>query len=165
MTPMEIYILRHGIAEEGQAGGRDSDRRLTPAGKEKLRTVLRLATQGGVKVEIILTSPYIRAAETADIAADELGYKEKVLTTDALLPESEPKAIWEEIRVHRDAASILLAGHEPMLSRLMAYLLAAPTLEVDMKKGALVRIDVQQFGPAPRGVLRWMLVPKLATPN
>jgi len=162
---MDIYILRHGIAEEGRAGGRDSDRRLTEAGKERLRTVLQLARQGGVKLELILTSPYIRAVETADIAAEEFGYKSKILTTDSLLPGSEPNQVWEEIRVHRDATSVLLAGHEPLLSRLAAYLLAAPSLEVDLKKGALVRIDVAQFGPAPRGVLRWMLVPKLATPN
>jgi len=162
---MEIYILRHGIAEEAKPGGRDSDRRLTAAGKDKLRTVLRLARQGGVKPELILTSPYLRAVETADIAAEEFGYKSKVLTTDALLPESEPDLVWEEIRVHRDATSVLLAGHEPLLSHLAAYLLGAPSLQVDMKKGALMRIDVEQFGPAPRGVLRWMLVPKLAAPN
>ncbi len=162
---MEIYILRHGIAEEGKAGGRDPDRRLTPAGKEKLRGVLQLARQGGVKLELILTSPYIRAVETADIAAEEFSYKSSVLTTDALVPGSEPQQVWEEIRVHANAASVLLAGHEPLLSALVAYLLNSPALEVDMKKGALVRVDVEQFGPAPRGVLRWMLVPKLATPN
>ncbi|MEK7753182.1 MAG: phosphohistidine phosphatase SixA, partial [Acidobacteriota bacterium] len=58
--------------------------------------------------------------------------------------------------------SLLLAGHEPQFSQLAAYLLAAPELVVDFKKGALVAIEMEQFGPHPRGALRWMLVPKLA---
>jgi phosphohistidine phosphatase len=165
MTPMEIYILRHGIAEEGKPGGRDSERRLTPSGKEKLRTVLQLARQGGVRLDLILSSPYVRAVETAEIAADELGYKGKLLTTEALTPMSGPGPVWDVIREHSDAASLLLAGHEPLLSQVVAHLLGVPALQVDMKKGALVRVDVDHFGPAPRGLLKWMLVPKLATPN
>jgi len=165
MTPMEIYVLRHGIAEDGKPGGVDSDRRLTPPGKEKLRTVLQLARQGGVKPELILTSPYVRAVETADIAAREFDYKSRILTADALVPESDPAQVWDEIRAHQEAASVLLAGHEPLLSQVVAHLLGAPSLLVDMKKAALVCVRVDHFGPAPRGVLRWMLVPKLAAPN
>lgn len=160
---MELYILRHGIAEDGKPGGRDADRALTSEGKRKLREVLRLAASAGVSPRCILTSPYLRAVQTAEIAAEVLGHRNDLLRTDALTPDSDPHGVWEEIRIHKGAESLLIAGHEPLLSRLVAHLLGAPALFVDMKKGALVRVDVDQFGPEPRGVLKWMLVPKLAT--
>jgi phosphohistidine phosphatase len=160
---MELYILRHGIAEDGRPGGRDADRALTSEGKRRLRDVLKLAAGAGVSPKCILTSPYVRAVETAEIAADVLGHRNDLLRTDALTPDSDPRTVWEEIRVHKGTDSLLIAGHEPLLSRVVAHLLGAPSVFVDMKKGALVRIDVDQFGPEPRGVLKWMLVPKLAS--
>jgi phosphohistidine phosphatase len=159
---MELYILRHGIAEEGKPGGRDADRALTSEGKRKLRDVLKVAARAGVGPKCIMTSPYVRAVETAEIAAEVLGYRRDLLRTDALVPDSEPRRVWEEIRVHKGSESVLLAGHEPLLSQLVAYLLGSPAMSVDMKKGALVRIDLEQFGPEPRGVLKWMVVPRLA---
>jgi phosphohistidine phosphatase len=162
MARMELYILRHGIAEDGRPGGRDADRALTSEGKRKVREVLKLAAQAGVSPGAILTSPYVRAVQTAEIAAEVLGHRDNLLRTDALIPGSDPRPVWDEIRAHRSAGSLLVTGHEPLLSRVVAHLLGAPSLLVDMKKGALVRIDTDQFGPEPRGVLKWMLVPKLA---
>jgi phosphohistidine phosphatase len=160
---MEIYILRHGIAEDGQAGQPDAERALTPEGKKKLRNVLRVAAKAGVAPSLILTSPYRRALQTAEIAAEVLDYKGDLLRTKALEPGSEPHAVWEEIRVHKDEANILLAGHEPLFSRLTAYLLGCPNLKVDYKKGALACVQIDRFPAEPHGVLRWMLTPKLAT--
>jgi phosphohistidine phosphatase len=82
-----------------------------------------------------------------------------VLNTQALVPEAQPQEIWDEIRVHKDEAAILLASHEPLMSTLTAYLLGSPGLQVDMKKAALVRVDCERFGTEPRGVLKWMLTP------
>jgi len=159
---MEIYILRHGIAEDGQAGHPDADRALTAEGKKKLRTVLRAAAKAGVAPTLILTSPYRRALQTAEIAAEVLDYKGDLLRTKALQPGSEPRAVWEEIRVHKDEANILLTGHEPLFSRLTAYLLASPNLAVDFKKGAMACVDLDRFPDEPHGALRWMLTPKLS---
>lgn len=72
-----------------------------------------------------------------------------------------PEAVWSDIRDLKDESAVLLAGHEPLMANLAAYLLNAPGLRVDMKKSAMVRIDMAAFGPVPRGVLRWMIVPKL----
>ncbi len=159
---MEIYILRHGVAEEPQAGQPDSERALTPDGRKKLRNVLRAAGTAGVAPSLILSSPYKRALQTAQLAAEILGYKGEIVRTSALEPNSSPHAVWDEIRVHKDQGSILLAGHEPLFSRLMAYLLGSPELQVDFKKGALACIEVDRFGAEPHGVLRWMLTSKLA---
>jgi phosphohistidine phosphatase len=160
---MQIYLLRHGIAEDAAPGGNDADRALTTAGRKKLRDVLRLVQAVAVTPTLILSSPYRRALETAELAADILGYEQDLLKTKALTPSSTPEAVWEELRVHRDAESVLLAGHEPLFSRLTAYLLNAPQLAIDFKKGGLVRVDLEQFGSQPRGVLKWYIVPKLAS--
>ena len=58
--------------------------------------------------------------------------------------------------------ALLLASHNPLCASLAGYLLGTPELMVDYKKGALMRIDIDSFGPQPRGVLRWFLVPTLA---
>lgn len=159
---MEIYILRHGVAEEPQAGQPDAERALTSEGRKKLRNVLKTVADAGVAPSLILTSPYKRAMQTAQLAAEILDYKGELLRTDALKPGSVPKSVWEEIRVHKDQETILLSGHEPLFSRLTAYLLASPTLHVDFKKGAIACVEVDRFPAEPHGVLRWMLTPKLA---
>ncbi len=159
---MEIYILRHGIAEDGQAGQPDSERALTPDGRKKLRTVLRVLASAGVAPSLILTSPYKRALQTAQLAAEILDYKGELLRTKSLEPISAPKTVWDEIRVHKDEARILLSGHEPLFSRLTAYLLGSPNLQVDFKKGAIACIELDRFPAEPHGVLRWLLTSKLA---
>jgi len=160
---MEIYILRHGIAEvRGTAGG-DAGRRLTEAGKEKLRPVLARAREAKAAPSLILSSPYARAVETAEIAAEELGYRGAILRTDALLPSSSAQAVWRELREHRDQAAILLAGHEPLLSELASYLLGASRVLVSIKKGAMLRIDVEESDREPSGVLQWLITPRLAS--
>ncbi len=159
---MEIYILRHGVAEEGGPGMRDADRRLVPEGKDKLRQVLRRAREAGVRPNAIITSPYIRAVETARMAAGELDFSGDLYETEALVPESSPQLVWDELRIHRDAPQVLLAGHEPLLGAVYAYLLDAPTLRVDVKKGSLGRIDVSGMGARPRGVLRWIITARTA---
>ena len=154
---MEIYLLRHGIAEDRAASGRDADRRLTDEGRDKLRKVLERAHAAGVSPSLILTSPYRRALETAEIAARELGYSEKLMRTEALVPHSTPRNVWQELRQHRDETAVLLAGHEPLFSSTVAYLLGSTREMVDFRKAALVRIDVGSLGPEPYGVLQWML--------
>ncbi|HXB74400.1 MAG TPA: histidine phosphatase family protein [Candidatus Acidoferrales bacterium] len=159
---MQIYLLRHGIAEESRPGGSDSDRALTSEGREKLRRVLKQARRAGAVPSLILSSPYRRALETADVAVEVLGYGGKVVRARALVPEASPFDAWGEIRARRDEPAILLASHEPLMSALAAFLLDSPALQVDMKKAALMRVDCDGFGPEARGVLKWMLTPALA---
>jgi phosphohistidine phosphatase len=156
---MQIYLLRHGIAEDPVSGHPDSERALTSEGREKLRRVLKRARSADLHPSLILTSPYRRAVETAAVAADVLDYKGEVVRTQALVPEANPADAWKEIRQRPNERAILLASHEPFLSSLGAFLLNSPTLVIDMKKGALVRIDFDRLGTTPAGVLKWMLTP------
>jgi phosphohistidine phosphatase len=156
---MQIYLLRHGIAEDPRTGHPDAERALTSEGRDKLRRVLKRARTADLDPGLILSSPYRRAQETAAAAAEILAYKGEIVRTEALVPEASPANAWEEIRNWQNERSILLASHEPLMSALAAFLLNSPTLQVDMKKGALIRIDCARFSAQPLGVLKWMLTP------
>lgn len=159
---MQLYILRHGIAEEQSSAKEDSKRALTQEGVRRLREVLRLAEKADVFPAVVLSSPYLRATQTAEIAMDLLGSREPLVETAALVPHSDPESVWEEIRTHQEEDQVMLVGHEPLLSQLVLYLLGCPGLRIDLKKAALVRIDIEGFAREPRGILKWMLVPTLA---
>jgi phosphohistidine phosphatase len=159
---MEVYIFRHGIAADAVAGQSDADRALTDTGRKKAAEVIRTARRAGVDPSLIVSSPYLRAIETARIAAEGLGYRGEVLRTETLVPHGTPEDVWSELRDYDNERAVLLAGHEPLLGRLVAWLLAAPALRVDMKKAAMVRIDLESLGPVPQGTLRWMITPSLA---
>ncbi len=159
---MQIYLLRHGIADDQKPGHSDSDRALTSEGRDKLRRVLKRARTADVSPTAILSSPYRRALETAEVAVDVLGFTGAVERTRALTPEASPHDTWEEIRAHKSEAAILLASHEPLMSGLAAFLLNSPALQVDMKKAALVRIDIDRIAAQPQGILKWMLTPSVA---
>jgi phosphohistidine phosphatase len=159
---MEVYILRHGVAENRRPGRTDGERRLTEEGEQKLRQVLRRARAAGVEPSLILTSPLVRAVETAKIAAEVLGYKGALVQVNSLLPSSSAPAVWRELGAHAGEASILLAGHEPLLSETASYLAGSARVLFELKKGALLRIDVQVPRGEPRGVIQWLLTAKLA---
>ncbi|HSW49016.1 MAG TPA: histidine phosphatase family protein [Bryobacteraceae bacterium] len=159
---MQVYLLRHGIAEDRRPGRSDAERKLTEEGKEKLRRVLIQAKEAVGSPALILTSPLIRAVETAEIAAEVLGYRGTIPRTEALLPSSTPLAVWKTLRDNAAAKAILMAGHEPLLSETAGYLLGVPRAAVDFRKGALMRIDVDDLTGTPRGVLEWLLTPRLA---
>ena len=159
---MRIYLLRHGIAEEG-SGKRDSDRALTAEGKEKVRQLIRVAARAGVAPSLVISSPYRRAMETAGIAIEELHYAGPLVESTCLTPDSSTQSAWNDVRIHASEESILLVGHEPLFSALGAFLLGAPEVSIDFNKGALLCLDVHLVRPQPSGVLQWFLTSKLAS--
>lgn len=156
MDAMQIYLLRHGIAEDAHAGQPDSDRALTPEGRKRLAAVKRRAA---LPAMFTLSSPYVRAMQTAAVFCGE---GSEIVQTPALEPCAEPEDAWNELRLYKDEPCILCSTHEPICGRLAAYLLNTPSLRIEVKKGALIRIDVERLGPKPHGTLKWMLVPRLA---
>jgi phosphohistidine phosphatase len=158
---MELYLFRHGIAEDAKAGRPDASRTLTDEGGKKVAEVVKAARRAGVEPSLIVSSPYVRAIETAQIAAEGFEYKAEVVLTETLVPHGSPEKVWAELRDYSEESAILLTGHEPLLSRLAAFLLASPALRVEMKKAAMVRIDIESFSAVPHGALRWMITAKL----
>jgi len=159
---MQVYLLRHGIAEEARSGKSDADRELTAEGRKKLRETLGVAAHAAAQPTLILSSPFLRAVQTAQIAARNLNYKQEILQTAVLTPDSRFEKVWDEIRVHRDQRELMLVGHDPLFTHLAGYLLGAPELHVDFKKGAILRVDFESFGAKPHGTLRWFITSKLA---
>jgi phosphohistidine phosphatase len=146
---MEVYLLRHAVAEDGVP---DAERRLTGKGKRDLRRVLRVAKKAGVRPELILTGPLLRAKETAEIAAEVLECG-KILETENLLPAADASKLPDELRKLREK-SVLLAGHEPNLSSVLAKLLGAP-VRVRLRKSALAKVALGEVG-----ALEWLFSPK-----
>jgi phosphohistidine phosphatase len=95
---MQVYLLRHGIAEEGRGDGADADRELTAEGRRKLRETLRVLANAEVKPSLILSSPLKRAIQTAEVARDILKTKNDILNTKALSPNSSVEQVWDESR-------------------------------------------------------------------
>jgi phosphohistidine phosphatase len=153
----QVYLLRHGIAEEGKIGCNDADRALTHEGRKKLGNVLASAAEAGVQPSLILSSPFKRALQSAEIAKHVLGHKDDVLQTNVLTPGANPEDVWDEIRIHKDVNSLLLVGHNPLFTSLAAYLLGTPDAQIDFKKGAIMRIDFENLSARPKGTLRWYL--------
>jgi phosphohistidine phosphatase len=157
---MEIYLFRHGQAEPASASERDSDRHLTPAGQAEVRRIAQRIAAMGVEPSMILSSPYTRAEETARIAAEVLGYDGGILPTASLTPDSAPSGVWTEIRLFPEAESLLLVGHEPLLSTALAWMLGVPAV-APFATAALARVDVPgAAGPVPHATMRFLMSPR-----
>ncbi len=151
---MEVWLLRHAVAEEGSESGRDADRALTPEGVRRARAVARGLAALEPPIELVLTSPYRRARETAEPAARELGLARGLRESRALEPGRDPQEILDEIR-GEEAAGVLLVGHEPHLGALLGRLVAGrPLLTIPLKKAAAARVEWDGTGP---GELRALL--------
>ncbi len=155
---MEIWLLRHAAAEDRSSSGRDADRTLTEDGHRRARDVARGLAALEPGIELILTSPFARARQTAEPAARALRLTAKLRETPALEPARDPQEILEEIR-GEGADSVLLVGHEPHLGELLGRLVAGRGgLAIPMKKAAVARLSWEGSGPA---ALRALLPPKI----
>jgi len=134
---MQVYLLRHGIAEDKSAKGGDAARELTEEGRAELKQVLKAAAKAGVKPTLILTSPYARARGTAALAKKILGTKADVIETNTLVPEGQPQMVWAEMSDHRAERSLMLVGHNPLLEQLLAHLLARRRFSFSSRKAQL----------------------------
>ena len=158
---MFIYILRHAIAvQRGAAGYPNDDRPLTDDGKEKMRKEARGIATLIDKVDVILTSPLIRAQDTATIAAEALGADHKVEVCKELLPGSSAKKLLLYLAKYKNLDHIMIVGHEPDLGFLASALLGSEHSIVEFKKGAMCCIEISSLPPREAGTLHWHLQPK-----
>lgn len=157
---MEIWVLRHAKAEEGGPAMPDEERALTPGAREKMRSAARAIARLEPKLDAILTSPLVRARQTAEPVARALALQDDVIESDALSPGADPKDILREIE-KRGLDRVLVVGHMPHLGRLVGYLLTGqPNSLVEIKKGALARIEFEGNTPKPPGTLTLLLTSK-----
>jgi phosphohistidine phosphatase SixA len=154
--PVALHLLRHADAGDAEAWTGDDDvRPLSDKGvRQAERLGLHLALVG-FEPDVILSSPKLRASQTAEIVAAALGTT--VTLEDRLASSVALGAVDKVLRDHGEPRRPVLVGHDPDFSDLLASLVGAPAMP--MKKGALARVDLV-IGPEPGGgVLRWLLPP------
>jgi phosphohistidine phosphatase len=168
-TLIELYLMRHGIAADLGEGGviKDADRPLTLEGRAKMKQAAAGLRELGLKFNLILTSPLLRARQTAEAVAEVLDLQHRVKIIESLAPgrafatgEGGHAEIFLELGAYQfDRA--LLVGHQPDLSELASYLLTGNrNLNVEFKKGTLCAIEVASLPPRGPALLRWMMTPK-----
>ena len=158
---IELYLVRHAVAaERGPKYPDDRLRPLTPAGTKKFAAAVPGLMELDVVIDFVLTSPLVRARDTAMLLAAGLKPKPAVAEVDALAPGGRPQAISEAIKTHtKKYRRLALVGHEPDLGELAARLLGARG-SVAFKKGGICLIETDGATPTGPGTLRWMLTPK-----
>jgi len=157
---MEIWLMRHAAAEERASSGRDADRTLSEDGHRRAREVARGLAELEPGIQLILTSPYARARQTAEPVARALRLSGRLRETQALEPASDPEEILDEIRSEK-VEGVLLVGHEPHLGNLLGRLVAGHAgLEIPMRKAAVARLSWSGSGQA---MLRALLPSKVLT--
>ena len=154
---MQLFLLRHGIAEDRRAGGTDFDRALTAEGRAQLARVARGLRRLKVAPAAILSSPLVRARQTAEIVAPVLGRDVEIV--DQLAAGVRFEEMLHVIEDRDDAGSLMLVGHEPDLSTAAALLVGAPEDALVLKKVGLIRVDLHGPPAAGSGQLRWLLTP------
>jgi len=150
-----IYVVRHAIAEERDAERWPDDalRPLTAAGEARFRRAARGLRAMVPAVDVVLSSPYVRAWRTAEILCEDAGWPppRRAELLEAWRSPSDGLDLLKENAGH---ASIALVGHEPYLSRFVSLLLTGDdsTVRTDLKKGGVVHVE--------DGVLRWYAPPR-----
>jgi phosphohistidine phosphatase len=146
--------------ERGDAWPDDSKRPLTDEGVSRMRKSARGLARIGVAIDIILTSPLVRARQTAELVAGGLDPRPALVNVDSLAPDGGYAAVLADLQKHARRPRVALVGHEPMLGELAARLIGSRHA-IEFKKGAVCRIDIDDLPPAGPGELRWMLTPKI----
>jgi len=155
---MKLLIVRHAIAADAEKSGTaDEDRPLTGKGRKRFKKAARGLAEIVPAPDVLLTSPLLRARETAEIAAKAWGVE---ALPEPLLAGGSPEALLAAIAEHGKDAVVVLVGHEPDLSRLLAHVTGGMGERVPFKKGgaALVELDGDE---GSSGRLIWFMPPRL----
>ena len=155
-----LYLVRHAIAEErGPEYPDDSKRPVSRRGCRRMKAAARGLATLTSDVDAILTSPLVRAVQTAEILSSALS-DAPMSICPALAPDHEPADVARELARLAGKEAIALVGHEPGLGELAAWLIGA-SVPLPFKKGGIARIDVKRLPPGQDGTLVWMATPKM----
>ena len=160
---LKLYVLRHG-----QAGphvddpARDAMRPLTAAGRKEIGDIANSLKALGVSFDLIASSPLKRALETAQIVANKLKETKRLEEWDELKGAGDPSALYKRLSALKGSMKILLVGHEPHLSGIIAEIISGKSdVRLVLKKGGIAKVNVDELRPKVSGELVWLLTPKL----
>ena len=158
---MILYLVRHGIAvdrEDPQAPS-EPERPLTAKGVQKTRAAALGLQSLHVKPDVLITSPYVRAAQTAEIFAETLGFSlQKIRTHDALKPAANPADIIKEV-IRLRAKEVMCFGHAPHLDLTIAYVAGARGVFTTLRKAGVACLEYT--AAHGKWELRWLLTPRM----
>ena len=161
---MELFILRHGEAEQRSSQASDRIRPLTSAGKAEILEIAKALKIIGLKFDLVVTSPLKRAYDTAMIVSDIFNIGNRVQTWDELAPEGKRTEVYRKISQLKEEYTVLIVGHEPLLGEIVNDIIhnkKSSACNLLLKKGGLVRIRLLSKSNIPRGELRWLLSPRI----
>jgi phosphohistidine phosphatase len=154
---MKVYFLRHGIAADREEWhGSDFDRPLTREGRDRMEREAKTICRLNLALDAIVTSPLVRAKETAEIAAAPL--KLKPVPDERLGPDFDVQRLGEILREHTGADALMLVGHEPNMSETIGEIVGGA--RVDLKKGGLACVELNDVNDVS-GNLLWLIPPKI----
>ncbi len=156
---MLCYFLRHGPAGDPQTWeGSDFDRPLTSAGAKRIAAEAKTMANLRIKPDIVITSPLVRARQTAAIVVKELDLRDALVEDERVGPGFSPARLADVLDDHSDADAVMFVGHEPSMSHTIGTLIGGG--EIDFKKGGLACVELTDDRPL-RGTLAWLATPKL----
>ena len=161
---MNLYLLRHGIAApQGDPAEPDGERPLTTKGAKRMRKAANGLRRLEIRFDAILSSPLLRASQTAEIVAEALGLQTELQQISGLAPESSVENLLLELGRFKNHEHLILVGHQPLLGETAAFLLRGTDksgLNISFKKGGLCRIEIDTLPPHEPGTLHWLLAPR-----
>ncbi|MEI8289226.1 MAG: phosphohistidine phosphatase SixA [Verrucomicrobiota bacterium] len=164
---MNLFILRHGIASDPGEDGlakdlKDADRPLSTKGKQRMWRITEAMRTMELTFDAVVSSPLLRARQTAQIVTEALELRRKLVLTDQLAPTGSPRLLIEQLNAQSPRAeNLLFVGHEPYLSELIALLIAGNTTAmIDLRKGGLAKLEVEKLRFGRCATLVWLLTPK-----
>jgi len=162
---MNLYLMCHATSAEQDENAEDNQRHLTEKGRKKLGQIARSLEKLDLEFDVILTSPYLYARQTANAVADVLDIKKKcVVDSDKLTPSGSVEKLVEEENARESVANLLIAGHAQFLSQFIGTLLAGDaSLRIDMKKAGLCKLSLDQLTYGRCANLAWLLTPSQLT--
>lgn len=155
---MELILLRHGKAENTNVAG-DAARALVERGRLQARRAARLLKLARWLPDIVLTSPMLRARQTADEFCEAAGIPGAVIQ-GWLACGMHPEQALHELVAFREFQRVAVVGHEPDLSGVIEWVIGTGGGSIEMKKGSIACVEVNP--PARRGALVYLVPPKLA---
>jgi len=159
---MMLYVVRHAIAEDAPEGGDDAARRLTPDGRRKMAEVARGLRALRVAPDVVLTSPLVRAVETARIVVAALRDAPEPRELAGLASDVTPADTLKALRAFGRNRHVMIVGHEPNLSNVLALLLTGTPdgARIELKKGGCAAVELTAFAPRGGATLLWLLPPR-----
>lgn len=158
---MQLYILRHATAiPRGTAGYPTDDRPLTEEGIEKFVECAKAINTIAGRFDVIISSPLVRALHTAKILAEHTSFTKEIVVTEHLLPGSPQRSLFKFLNQYRKSGKICIIGHEPHLGFIASKLIGMDNSVIELKKGAMCRIDTDKFPPDNSGKLIWLIQTK-----